>query len=90
MTKIVFQVGLLAFCVAAVLFGTQGMPLFDILARGFIVFIAVVTMQVVILMVATSMKAKGDLKAAGVAGERSHETPASGSGAAARSVTTPD
>lgn len=58
MTKIVFQVGFLAFFVSAVLFGTQGLPLFDIIARGFIVFIAVVTCQVVILMMATSMKRK--------------------------------
>ncbi len=58
MTKVVIQVGALAFFVSAVLFGTQGLPLFDIIARGFIVFIAVVTGQIVILMVATSMRRK--------------------------------
>jgi hypothetical protein len=56
MTKVVLQVGMLAFLVSAVLFGTQGLPLFDVIARAFIVFIGVVFVQVVLLIVATNMK----------------------------------
>ena len=64
MTKVVLQVGLLAFCVSVVLFGTQGLPLFDIIARAFIVFIAVVIAQVVLLMVATNMRRTSSHRAA--------------------------
>ena len=51
MTKIIFQVGLLSFCVAAVLFGLQHTDLLEIVARSFVVFIAVVGAMVVILLV---------------------------------------
>lgn len=56
MTKVMFQIGLLAFFVAAVIFGTQGMPVMDAIARAFIVFIAVVAGQVAVLVVASGMK----------------------------------
>jgi len=42
MNKIIFQIGMLAFCVAAVVFGTQGLTLMETVARSFIVFIIVV------------------------------------------------
>jgi hypothetical protein len=42
MNKIIFQIGMLGFCVSAVLFGTQGMSLMETVARAFIVFIVVV------------------------------------------------
>jgi hypothetical protein len=56
MTKVMFQIGLLSFFVAAVIFGTQGLPVMDAVARAFIVFIAVVGAQVVVLVVASSMR----------------------------------
>lgn len=56
MTKIMFQVGLLGFFVAALYFGTQGMPLMDMVVRSFIVFIAVVLVQAVIFVAIASMK----------------------------------
>ena len=56
MTKVMFQIGLLAFFVSAVIFGTQGLPVMDAIARAFIVFIAVVGAQVVVLVVASGMK----------------------------------
>jgi hypothetical protein len=56
MTKVMFQIGLLAFFVSAVIFGTEGLPIMDAVARAFIVFIAVVGAQVVVLVVASSMK----------------------------------
>lgn len=56
MTRVMFQIGLLAFFVSAVIFGTQGLALMDMIARAFIVFVAVVGGQLVVLMVASSMK----------------------------------
>jgi hypothetical protein len=56
MTKVVFQVGLLGFFVSALFFGIQGMPLMDMVLRSFIVFIAAVLLQVVVFVVAASMK----------------------------------
>jgi hypothetical protein len=41
MKKIVFDLGLLAFCVAAVVFVLQGYDLFETLGRSFIVFVGV-------------------------------------------------
>jgi hypothetical protein len=56
MTKVMFQIGLLAFFVSAVVFGTQGFSVMDMVARAFIVFIAVVAGQVIVLVVASGMK----------------------------------
>jgi hypothetical protein len=39
MNKIIFQIGLLAFFVASVIYGVQGYPLFETVIRAFIVFI---------------------------------------------------
>ncbi len=58
MTKIMLQVGTLAFFVAAVFLGSQGLPLMDIVTRSFIVFIAVVAGQAVLLMAMSAMKNK--------------------------------
>ena len=58
MTKIMLQVGTLAFFVSAVFFGSQGLPLMDIVTRSFIVFIAVVAGQAVLLMAMSAMKNK--------------------------------
>ena len=51
MTKVIFQIGLLSFCVAAVLFGLQHTDLLEIVARAFVVFIAVVGAMMIILLV---------------------------------------
>lgn len=56
MTKVMFQVGLLAFFISAILFGTQGMPLMDMILRAFIVFVATVLVQAVIFVMVASMK----------------------------------
>jgi hypothetical protein len=58
MTKIMLQIGTLAFFVSAVFFGSQGIMLMDILTRSFIVFIAVVAGQAVLLMAMSAMKHK--------------------------------
>jgi len=41
MKTIVFEMGLLGFFVSAVIFGAQGVGLFDLIARAFIVFIGI-------------------------------------------------
>ena len=56
MTKVMFQVGLLGFFVSVLYFGTQGIPLMDMVVRSFIVFIAIVLGQAVIFVVLASMK----------------------------------
>jgi len=56
MTKVMFQVGLLGFFVSALYFGTQGMPLMDMVLRSFIVFIAIVLVQAAIFVIIASMK----------------------------------
>lgn len=81
MTKVVLQVGVLAFCVSAVLFGTQGLPLFAIVARAFIVFIAVVFAQVLLLMVATNMKHAAPQRTAPAQKHEDNEAAAQGPGA---------
>jgi hypothetical protein len=58
MTRIMLQIGTLAFFVSAVFFGSQGLPLMDIVTRSFIVFIAVVAGQAVLLMAMSAMKNK--------------------------------
>jgi hypothetical protein len=42
MNKVIFQIGLLAFFVSTVVFGTEGHPLLGILSRAFVVFIGVI------------------------------------------------
>jgi hypothetical protein len=42
MNKTIFQMGLLAFCIAAVVYGIQGVGLVETLARSFLVFTIVV------------------------------------------------
>lgn len=56
MTKVMFQVGLLGFFVSALYFGTQGMPLMDMVLRSFIVFIGIVVVQAMIFVIVASMK----------------------------------
>jgi hypothetical protein len=54
MNKIIFQVGLLSFCVSVVIFSTLGNEMLEVVSKSFIVFIAAIVMMVGIV-VATSM-----------------------------------
>ncbi|KAB2925963.1 MAG: hypothetical protein F9K22_01340 [Bacteroidetes bacterium] len=54
MNKIIFQIGILAFCVAAVAYASLGYDAVDIVARSFIVFIAAIVV-VVAVIVGTSL-----------------------------------
>jgi hypothetical protein len=52
--KIIFQIGVLAFCVTAVFLGVQNLPLMETVSRSFIVFVGVV-LTVALALVAGSM-----------------------------------
>jgi hypothetical protein len=54
MNKLVFQIGLLVFCVSVVYFGTQGLDAIQMVSRSFMVFMAVVSGLVVVAMVVSS------------------------------------
>jgi hypothetical protein len=58
MNKIIFQIGLLSFCVASVVFSTQGDDLLNIMARSFVVFIVVVCAIAGLLFVASSFSVR--------------------------------
>jgi hypothetical protein len=58
MTRAVFQMGMLAFCVAAVYFGLERTDIFEVLGRSFIVFTAVVCGGIVVLLVLSSLVAR--------------------------------
>ena len=58
MNKIIFQIGMLGFCVAAVVFGTQGMSLMETVARAFIVFIVIVCAIAAVLLMSSLIVSK--------------------------------
>lgn len=60
MNKIIFEIGMLAFCIASVVFGTQGMGVLEAVARAFIVFVAVVCVAALFLLVASSLAGKAE------------------------------
>jgi hypothetical protein len=49
MNKLILQLGMLAFCVAAVVFGSQRIALMETISRSFIVFMGVVIIMAVAL-----------------------------------------
>lgn len=54
MNKIIFQIGLLVFCVSVVVFTILGNDVVDVIARSFIIFIASIVAMVGVV-VATSL-----------------------------------
>ena len=58
MTRVVFQMGMLSFCVAAVYFGLERSDIFEILGKSFIVFTAVVCGGIVVLLVLSGLVAR--------------------------------
>ena len=65
MKTIVFEVGLLGFFVSAVVFGAEGVPLFDVIARAFIVFIGIelAATTVLALVMARPAQRPGEMNA---------------------------
>ena len=78
MNKIIFQIGLLAFCVASVVFMTQDMDVMGAIARAFIVFIVVVSSLAVLLFVASSFATRRERPADAMMEPQSHDLPGTG------------
>ncbi|MBW7886924.1 MAG: hypothetical protein H3C35_01010 [Bacteroidetes bacterium] len=58
MNKIIFQIGLLAFCVTAVVYASMGMDIVEIIAKAFVVFIATIGALLGVVFVASMMTVK--------------------------------
>lgn len=54
MTKVIFEIGILAFCVAVVCFGLQENDMLEVTAHAFMVFIVVMCAMMLILLLAGS------------------------------------
>lgn len=50
MNKVLFQIGLLTFCISIVYFGVQDIPVIDLLSRSFIIFVGVVAGGVLVVL----------------------------------------
>ncbi len=75
MNKIIFQIGLLAFCVSAVMFATERTHLLEAVSRSFIVFVGVVVLTAVSLsVVAMVTKKRNDTPAQPQTGDRPRDT----------------
>ncbi|MER3522586.1 MAG: hypothetical protein C4326_00600 [Ignavibacteria bacterium] len=55
MNKLIFQIGILGFCISAVVFGSSGATLLEIVSRSFLVFVGIVLAFVVVLIVSSAM-----------------------------------
>jgi hypothetical protein len=55
MNKLIFQLGILGFCVSAVVFGTGGAGLLEIISSAFLVFVGIVLAVLLVVMVGGSM-----------------------------------
>lgn len=58
MNKIIFQIGLLVFCVSVVIFAVMGNGMMEVLAKSFIVFIAAIVTVVGIVVGASMLSEK--------------------------------
>lgn len=63
MNKIIFQIGILGFCIAAVIFGGSGGGVLDIVSRAFIVFVGVVLAVTAVVLVGGTMIEKNSTTA---------------------------
>lgn len=55
MNKLIFQIGVLGFCVATVIFGGSGRSVMEIVSRSFIVFVGIVLAATAIVLVGGMM-----------------------------------
>ena len=56
--KIIFQIGVLAFCVTAVFLGIQNLSLMEMISRSFIVFVAAVLAVAIVLFTGSMFMTK--------------------------------
>jgi hypothetical protein len=61
MNKLIFQIGILGFCIAAVVYGGSGGSILDIVSRAFIVFVGIVLAVTAILLVGGTMLEKNKM-----------------------------
>lgn len=55
MNRLIFQLGILGFCVSAVIFGANGGTLVEIVSRSFLVFVGIVLAAVMIVVIGGTM-----------------------------------
>ncbi len=55
MNKLIYQLGILGFCVSAVVFGTGNAGLLDIISSAFLVFVGIVLAIVMVVMIGGTM-----------------------------------
>ena len=58
MNKLIFQIGVLGFCVATVIFGGSGGSIIEIVSRSFIVFVGIVLAAASIILIVGMMLSK--------------------------------
>lgn len=58
MNKIIFQVGMLAFCVSVVIFSTLGDEVLNVVSKSFIVFIAAIVAMVGVITATSLLSVK--------------------------------
>ncbi len=61
MNKILFRLGLLAFCISVVIFGFQNLSLMDTITRAFIVFVSTILIGVLGLLAVSALGGKDNL-----------------------------
>ncbi len=62
MNKLIFQIGVLGFCVAAVVYGGSGGSILDILFRSFVVFVGIILAATMIVVVLGTMMERNRTK----------------------------
>ena len=74
MNKVIFQIGVLAFCVSIVALGAQQTALMETLSRSFIVFVGVVVTCVILytIMIASMERARKNTAQTGGKGQGLH------------------
>lgn len=76
--KIIFQLGILSFCVTAIILGVQNMSLMDTVLRSFIVFVGVI-LTTALALVSVSMfvsKRSPHVEASAEKGKQPAQSPA--------------
>ncbi len=58
MNKIIFQLGLLSFCISSVVYASLGMSVIDVIARAFIIFIATIGVSIGIIFLTSMVSTK--------------------------------
>jgi hypothetical protein len=82
MNKVIFQIGLLAFCVSFVMFSAQGEDMMQTAQRSFVVFAVVISGIAVLLFAASGLSVRRTISGPSVSPPGSHGTDGNHHGAA--------